>query len=61
MLNRDEVIAAYAERVVEGMDMGDMYTFVYETLVERLECYPDEDLETEVRDFYPDLLEPTDA
>lgn len=56
MLNRNELIEAYAERIVDGMDMKDMYAFVYEILCERLDDYPDADLEAEVRDFYPELL-----
>jgi hypothetical protein len=61
MLDRNLLIEEYASRIVEGMDMDDMYNFVYETLVERLDDYTDTDLVNEVSEYYPDLVEDVDA
>lgn len=57
MLDRNLLIEEYASRIVEGMDMDDMYNFVYETLVERLNSYNDAELVNEVSEYYPDLVE----
>lgn len=57
MLDRNTLIEEYASRIVEGMDMDDMYAFVHETLCERLDDYTTPDLINEVANFYPDLVE----
>ena len=36
-----------------------MYQYVYDMLEQSLETYSDEELVTEVKDYYPELLEPT--
>ena len=56
-LNRDDLIREYAYRIVDGMDVDTLVTWAIDTLAERLEDLPDEDLRTEIADFYPDLLE----
>jgi hypothetical protein len=61
MLDRNTLIEEYASRIVEGMDMDDMYNFIYDTLVERLDDYTDNDLVNEVAEYYPDLVETDDA
>jgi hypothetical protein len=60
MLDRNTLIEEYASRIVEGMDMDDMYNFIYDTLVERLDDYTDNDLVNEVAEYYPDLVEEAD-
>lgn len=55
-MNKDELIEAYAQNIVEGMGMDELYTFALETMMERLETYTEEDLEEEVREFAPHLL-----
>ena len=39
------------------MDHKSMYQFVYDTMEQNLETYSDEELVTEVKDYYPHLLE----
>ena len=60
-MNRDEIIAAYAERIVDGMDMRDLVAFATEQMIDRLDSYDDEELVEEVREFAPDLLEDVDS
>ena len=58
-MNRDQLQNDYIESIVDGMDHKDMWQFVYDTLEQNLEKYSDEELVTEVKDYYPHLLEPS--
>jgi len=59
MLNREELIAQFAESIVEGMDTDTLATYAIERLMDSLRTYTDEDLTAEIEDFYPKLLENT--
>ena len=56
-INRQELQENYIQQLIEGMDYKTMERFVYDTLEENLTNYTDEELITEVTDYYPDLLE----
>ena len=56
-IDRDQLIADYAQQVLDGMDMKTMECFVYDTLCENLSSYSDEDLIAEVNQFNPELLD----
>ena len=56
-INKEELIDAYAQQLLDSMDMKTMERFVYDTIVENLTDYTDEELITEVTDYYPELLE----
>lgn len=56
-MTRDELIEAYAERIVDSMDMKELVAIAYDTFIDRLESYSTAELENEIADFYPDLLE----
>ena len=56
-INRDSLQEAYIESVIDGMDHKSMYQFVYDTLDANLNDYTTEELVTEVKDYYPELLE----
>ena len=56
-MEREDLIGAYAERVVDGMDMDTLVMYAIERMMDDLRTYSDEQLEDEVMDFYPDLLE----
>ena len=58
-MNRDQLQNDYIESIIDGMDHKSMYQFVYDTIEQNLETYSDEELVTEVKDYYPELLEPT--
>ena len=57
IINRDELQNAYIESIIDGMDHKSMYRFVYDTMEQNFETYSDEELVTEVKDYYPELLE----
>ena len=56
-MNRQELQETYIQQLIDGMDFKTMECFVYETLKENLSSYTDEELITEVTDYYPELLE----
>ena len=55
-MNKAELIDAYAQQLLDSMDNKTMEQFVYDTLVENLTDYTEEELITEVTDYYPELL-----
>ena len=56
-INRDSLQEAYIESIIDGMDYKTMEQFVYDTLDGNLDDYTVEELVTEVKDYYPELLE----
>lgn len=56
-INREELIADYAQQILDGMDMKTMECFVYDTLRDNLSSYSDEELISEVTEYNPELLE----
>ena len=56
-INKEDLIDAYAQQLLDSMDMKTMERFVYDTLVENLTDYTEEELITEVTDYYPELLD----
>ena len=60
-MNRDQLQNDYIESIVDGMDHKDMWQFVYDTLEQNLEKYSDEELVTEVKDYYPHFWNPASA
>jgi len=61
IIDRDELQEAYVKSILDGMDWKTMEQFVYDTLNNNLDDYTVEELITEVEDYYPELLEQTDA
>ena len=59
-IDRDSLIDSYAQQLLDSMDMKTMECFVYDTLKDNLSSYTDEELVTEVEDYYPELLESND-
>lgn len=56
-IDRDSLIDAYAQQILDNMDIKTMERMVYDTLVENLNSYSDEELVTEVEEYNPELLE----
>ena len=56
-MNRTELQESYIQQLIDGMDYKTMERFVYDTLEENLTNYTDEELITEVKEYYPELLE----
>jgi hypothetical protein len=54
--DRAQLIEDYVQQMIEGMDYKTMECFVYDSLKDHLYDYTDEQLITEVTDYYPELL-----
>lgn len=54
---RQELINEYVNCIFEGMDIDDLFHFVADTVDHQLENYTDEQLENEIREYYPHLLD----
>ena len=48
---------AYIERIIDGLDWGDLWQYAYDKLSEELGELTDEQLTNEVNNNYPDLVE----
>jgi len=60
MQSREDIISAYAHRIIDGMDFKTLWTYALEQLQENYAQYSDEQLLAELSEFYPDLLENTE-
>lgn len=56
-MNRTDLIDAYAQHILDDMDMNALTSFAYDCLVSNLNEYRQEDLITEITDIYPELLD----
>ena len=61
IIDRDKLQDLYIERIIDGMDHKDLWAFVYDSLDKNLESYTVNELITEVEDYYPELLEESEA
>lgn len=57
MKKRSELQSEYVYRIVEDMDMDTLVLHMQDFLHKEFDKYTEEELVTDVRDFYPDLLE----
>ena len=56
-MNRSELIESYVDRLLENMSTKDLLRIVGDQIEENLESYTDEELISEVQEYYPDLIE----
>ena len=56
-VERDTLIQSYIDRVIDNMNTKDLIRVVWEQLEENLSLYSDEELKSEIEDYYPELLE----
>jgi len=54
--NRQELVEAYIDRVLDNMSTKDLIRIVADQLGENLSTYSDEELINEVTEYYPELL-----
>ena len=54
---RHKLQEAYIERIVDTMDIKDLVAYAVDKLNEEIGEYTDEQLYSDVKDIYPDLLE----
>ena len=57
IIDRDQLQEAYIESIIDGMDHKSLWQYVYDNLNDHLDKYTDEELTTEVKDYYPEMLE----
>ena len=57
IIDRDQLQDAYIESIIDGMDHQCLWQFVYDALNDNFDNYTVEELITEVKDYYPELLE----
>ena len=55
-MNRSELLDTYIEAIIDGMDHKNLWQFVYDTMEQNLETYSDEELITEIKEYYPHIL-----
>jgi len=60
-IDRDQLVEDYVQQMIEWMDYKTMECLVYDTLKDNLADYTDEELITEVTDYYPELLGDVDT
>ena len=56
-MNRSELLDTYIETIIDGMDHKDLWQYVYDSLEQNFETYSEEELVTEVKEYYPHILE----
>lgn len=54
--DKDQLIADFAQALVDGMDMDGLIEFAYDSIVENLSKYSNETLIEEVKNYDPELL-----
>jgi len=55
--DRTALVEAYIDRLLDNMTTKDLIRIVGDQMEENLTSYTDEELISEVSDYYPDLLE----
>jgi hypothetical protein len=55
--NRDQLISDYVDRILDNMSTKDLLRIVGDQLEENFSSYTDEELLSEVEEYYPDLVE----
>ena len=56
-MNREDLINEYVERITEQLDTDTLVAYAIFKMREDMHTYTDEQLRTEIMDYYPDLLE----
>ena len=57
IIDRDQLQEAYIESIIDGMDHKTLWQYVYDSLNNNFDDYTVDELITEVKDYYPELLE----
>ena len=56
-MNREQLQDAYINNQIDGMDMDDCLAMLFDYMDQSFDSYSDDELITEVREYYPELLE----
>ena len=57
IMNRQELLEAYIDRILDNMSTKDLMRIVGDQIEENLSGYTDEELISEVSEYYPELIE----
>jgi hypothetical protein len=55
-MNRDQLTEAYVDRILDNMSTKDLMRIVGDQMEENLSSYSDEELISEITEYYPELL-----
>lgn len=55
--NRQDITSVYCHRLLDDMDFDTLYSFAYDMLRDNKEGLTNEQLENQIVDYYPELLE----
>ena len=56
-MNRQELLEAYIDRILDNMSTKDLMRIVGDQIEDNLSSYTDEELISEVQEYYPELIE----
>jgi len=56
MMDRQELLDAYIDRILDNMSTKDLMRLVGDQIEDNLSSYTDEELISEVQEYYPDLI-----
>lgn len=57
VVDRDSLQSNLINQVIDGMDLKTMWSVLYDYMNESYDKYSEEELITEVKEYYPELLE----
>ena len=60
IVDRDELQAAYINRVLDDMDIKDMMAILYDYMDVEFDKYTVDELIEQVEEYYPDLIDDSD-
>jgi hypothetical protein len=55
--NRSDITSIYCHRLLDDMDFDTLYSFAYDMLRDNKEGLTNEQLQNQISDYYPDILE----
>ena len=55
--NRDQLVSSYVDRIIDSMSTKDLMRLVGDQLEENLSSYSDEELLSEIEEYYPELIQ----
>lgn len=61
IIDRDKLQDLYINEIIDGMDVKDLCALVYDYMDQNLESYSVNELIKEVEEYYPELLEESEA
>ena len=56
-MNRDQLQDTMIQQILDDMDIKTMMAILYDSMSEDYDKYSDEEIFTEVKEYYPHLLE----